>query len=78
MNNMRRLTSFLNIGQFRRGMFGQRRNNRGMMWLSLLGIGLGGVWAYMNRNQGTRGIQGVIQPMQKQFMSKWKNTVPNQ
>ncbi len=70
---MRWLTTLFNFGRGNRWMFG-KRNHRGMMWLSLLGIGLGGAWAYGMARDRRNGMQAVVQPLQRQ----WKNLMPNQ
>ncbi|MGM0879311.1 MAG: hypothetical protein ACQEWV_32990 [Bacillota bacterium] len=56
MNNLRWLTSLFN-GRNNRWMFGNRRNNRGMM-LSLLGLGVGAATTYgMTRGRANRMTQ---------------------
>jgi hypothetical protein len=59
------ITGLLNIGRRQPflNMFGRRRNNRGIMWGSLLGLGLSvaayGVGRNGNRNMG-RPIQNLL------------------
>ncbi|HWO95567.1 hypothetical protein P8864_09735 [Priestia flexa] len=57
MNNLRWFASLSNFGRNNRWMFGNRRNNRGMMF-SLLGLGVGAVTTYgMARGRGNKMLQ---------------------
>ncbi len=47
-------------------MFGRRRNNRGFLWASLLGLGVSAV-AYGLRRNGNRNIQLPIQNLMNNF-----------
>lgn len=51
---MRRNRQFLN-------MFGRRRNNRGVMWASLLGIGASAAAFGLGRNRNNNGMGRAIQ-----------------
>ncbi|MEK0292223.1 hypothetical protein P5F77_17445 [Caldifermentibacillus hisashii] len=62
--NINRLTSLIK----------RRRNNRNMLWLSLVGIGLaGGATAFGM----TRGRNGSIQQMMKKATQKMEQFTPN-
>jgi len=74
---MRWLQALMKMGRSNRSMFG-RRNNNGMMWLSLVGAGIGGAMAYGMATSRRRGVESVVKPMQKQITNQIKNLVPNQ
>jgi len=65
VNNLNWLTNL--FSRRNKGIFNRGNNNRGMVWLSLLGLGIGGaVAAYgMNRGRGTNGLQNAVQSVQK-------------
>lgn len=76
MNNW--ITGLLNIGRRQPflNMFGRRRNNRGIMWGSLLGLGLS-VAAYGVGRNGNRNMGRTIQNLLNNF-GKGKTTLtPN-
>ncbi|AVX07887.1 hypothetical protein ABET11_21420 [Priestia megaterium] len=67
MNNLRWLTSLFNVGRNNRGIFGKRRNNRGMLF-SLLGLGVGAVTTYgMTRGSGNKMAPATVQTMMNRF-----------
>ncbi len=75
MNNLRWLTSLFNFGRGNRWIFGNRRNNRGMM-LSLLSLGIGAVATYgMTRGRGNKRLQATEQPITSRIMSRQMKTV---
>ncbi|MGJ7922371.1 hypothetical protein [Neobacillus sp. LXY-4] len=49
--------------------FGRRRNNRGIMWASLIGLGMSAATYFMGRNQNrndrTTKLQGLMQNFQQ-------------
>ncbi|MDQ0243382.1 hypothetical protein J2S09_000918 [Bacillus fengqiuensis] len=63
MNNFRWMTRFFNTKRSRQllNMFGRRRNNRGVMWASLLGIGASAAAYGLGRNRGNNGMGSAIQ-----------------
>ncbi|HWO96008.1 MAG TPA: hypothetical protein VNM45_06695 [Bacillus sp. (in: firmicutes)] len=63
MNNFRWLTKLFNTRRNRQllNMFGRRRNNRGMMWTSLLGIMASAAAYGIGRNQNNNGMRGFFQ-----------------
>jgi hypothetical protein len=72
------ITGLLNIGRRQPflNMFGRRRNNRGIMWGSLLGLGLS-VAAYGVGRNGNRNMGRTIQNLLNNF-GKGKTTLtPN-
>lgn len=56
------ITAFLNTGgrQNILKMFGMKRNNRGMLWVSLLGLGVSAAMFGFGRNQN----RNLLQPFQ--------------
>lgn|GEM_PF-2384281 len=80
MNNMRSFTSLFNMGRNNRSLFGNRRNNKGVMWLSLLGLGIGAIATYgMKRGQGNKIIPSTVQPLLNRFKNnQTENILPNQ
>jgi hypothetical protein len=63
MNNW--ISAILNIGRGQNmlKMFGRRRNNRGMMWASLLGLGVSAAAYGLGRNRNSnmlRPVQNVM------------------
>lgn len=69
--------TLFNLAKGNRWKIRNRRNNRGMMWLSLLGVGLGGAWAYGMTRDRRNGIRSMIQPIQKKRKNEWDNLIPN-
>lgn len=70
MNNFRWLTSLLNVGRNNKGIFGKRRNNRGMLF-SLMGLGVGAVTTYgMTRGRGNKMAPATVQTMMSRFNNK--------
>lgn len=55
------ITTFLNTGgrQNFLKMFGMKRNNRGMMWISLLGLGVSAAVFGLGRNRNRNMLQPV-------------------
>ncbi|RBW68327.1 hypothetical protein [Bacillus taeanensis] len=79
MNNLRWLTALFNTGRRSQQvfqLFGNRRNNRGGMMLSLLGVGIA---AYsMTRGRNREMMRAVIQPIQNRFNNRqMQNMMPN-
>lgn len=57
-------------------MFGRRRNNRGMMWASLLGLGVGAVAYGLRRNQNINKMQ-PFQNLMSNFRFRKSAQMPN-
>ncbi len=66
MNNW--LTALFKIGRSQNvlNMFGRRRNNRGMIWTSLLGLGLSAAAYGLSRNRN-RNMLSPVQNLMKNF-----------
>jgi hypothetical protein len=72
------ITTFLNTGgrQNFLKMFGMKRNNRGMMWVSLLGLGVSAAAFGLGRNRNSnmlRPVQNVI----NNIRTRSNNQMPN-
>lgn len=80
MNNMRWLTSLSNIGRNNRSLFRNKRNNRGAVLFSLLGLGIGAIATYgMTRGQGNKIISSTVQPILNRFKNnKTQDVLPEQ
>ncbi|MBO1510161.1 hypothetical protein [Metabacillus bambusae] len=76
MNNW--ITALLNTGRRQNilKMFGRKRNNRGMMWASLLGLGVSaavfGIRSNRNRNM-LRPVQNVMNNIRTQTAGQMPN-----
>jgi hypothetical protein len=76
MNNW--ITALLNTGRRQNilKMFGRKRNNRGMMWASLLGLGVSaaafGIRSNRNRNM-LRPVQNVMNNIQTRTAGQMPN-----
>lgn len=57
-------------------MFGKRRNNRGMIWASLLGLGVSAAAYGLRRNRNTNILQ-PIQNVMKRFRTRTAGQMPN-
>lgn len=57
-------------------MFGKRRNNRGMIWASLLGLGVSAA-AYGLRKNRNMNIQQPIQNIMNRVRSSTAGPMPN-
>ena len=70
MNNFRWLTSLFDFGRNNKGIFGKRRNSRGMLF-SLMGLGVGAVMTYgMTRERGNKMAPATVQTMMSRFNNK--------
>jgi len=70
MNNLRWLTPLFKVGRNNKGIFGKRRNNRGMVF-SLLGLGIGAITTYgMTRGRGSRMAPATVQTMTSRFNNR--------
>jgi Na+(H+)/acetate symporter ActP len=57
-------------------MFGRRRNNRGMMWASLLGLGVSAAAYGLGRNQN-RNMMAPFQNLISNFRTRNSGQMPN-
>lgn len=79
MNNIRWITGLFNSGRRTQQYFGNRRNNRGGMLLSLLGLGIGATVYSIVRGRDNGRMQPMLQPIQNFFRNN-QNAIgrPNQ
>ncbi|MCQ6274892.1 hypothetical protein JMM81_07930 [Bacillus sp. V3B] len=76
MNNW--IPALLNTGRKQNmfKMFGRKRNNRGMMWASLLGLGVSAVAYRLRRNQNRnmlRPVQNAVNSIRTQTTGNMPN-----
>lgn len=76
MNNW--ITALLNTGRRQNilKMFGRKRNNRGMMWASLLGLGVSAA-AFGIRSNRNRNMLRPVQNVMKNIQTRTAGQMPN-
>jgi hypothetical protein len=57
-------------------MFGRKRNNRGMMWTSLLGLGVSAAAYGFGRNRNSRFLR-PLQNVMNSILNRTSSRVPN-
>ncbi|UOK58654.1 hypothetical protein [Metabacillus hrfriensis] len=76
MNNW--ITALLNTGRRQNflKMFGRKRNNRGMMWVSLLGLGVSATAFGLGRNRN-RNMLRPVQNVMNNIRTRTAGQMPN-